>query len=119
MKRKRRVEIVVETTRRVTLRRPGAAPAPRCRLCAGPLLPAEVLTQKKAGFAAPIDYWLSGELREMVDDLLSESAVKRRGLFDPRAVRRLVDQQRSGREDWSPQIWQLLTLEIWQQVFID
>jgi asparagine synthase (glutamine-hydrolysing) len=83
------------------------------------LLPAEVLTQKKAGFAAPIDYWLAGDLREMVDDLLSETAIKRRGLFNPRAVRRLIDEQRSGREDWSAQIWQLLTLELWQQVFID
>lgn len=84
-----------------------------------PLLPAEVLRQKKAGFAAPIDYWLAGELRGMVDELLGESTIRRRGLFNPRAVRRLVEEQRSGREDWSAQVWQLLTLELWQQAFID
>ena len=36
------MEIVVETTRRITLRKPGATPATPCELCAGPLLPAEL-----------------------------------------------------------------------------
>ena len=83
------------------------------------MLPEEVLRQPKAGFAAPVDYWLAHELRPMVDDLLSESQVRRRGLFRPAAVRRLVDEHRRGEEDWSMQIWQLLTLEIWMQLFID
>ena len=36
------------------------------------ILPREVLKQPKAGFAAPVDYWLANDLKEMVDDLLSE-----------------------------------------------
>lgn len=84
-----------------------------------PLLPAEVLEQRKAGFGAPADYWLAHDLREMVDDLLGESRVRQRGLFRPSAVRRLIDEHRSGREDWSLQIWQLLVLELWQQTFMD
>ncbi|HWO00918.1 MAG TPA: asparagine synthase (glutamine-hydrolyzing), partial [Blastocatellia bacterium] len=84
-----------------------------------PLLPAEVLEQKKAGFGAPVDYWLANDLKAMVDDLLSESNLKRRGLFDPAAVRLLVNEQRSGRQDWSAQVWQFLTLELWMQTFID
>lgn len=83
------------------------------------LLPAEVLTQKKAGFAAPVDYWLAHDLRETVDDLLSERRLKERGLFNPPMVRRLVEEQRTGKEDWSLQIWQFLTLELWMQTFID
>lgn len=83
------------------------------------MLPEEVLQQPKAGFAAPVDYWLAHELRPMVDDLLSESQVRRRGLFRPEAVRRFVDEHRRGEEDWSMQIWQLLTLEIWMQLFLD
>src|SRR6478736_1671972 len=31
------------------------------------VLPSEVLQQPKAGFGAPIDYWLAHELKEMVD----------------------------------------------------
>jgi asparagine synthase (glutamine-hydrolysing) len=83
------------------------------------MLPGEVMRQPKAGFAAPVDYWLAHDLRPMVDDLLSETQVRRRGLFRPEVVRRYVDEQRRGAEDWSMQIWQLLTLEIWMQLFLD
>ena len=83
------------------------------------MLPEEVLRQPKAGFAAPVDYWLAHDLRPMVDDLLSENQVRRRGLFRPEVVRRYVDEHRRGAEDWSMQIWQLLTLEIWMQLFLD
>ncbi len=84
-----------------------------------PLLPPAVLEQKKAGFGAPVDYWLTHDLREMTDDLLSESTLRRRGLFEPAEVRRLIDEHRAGRHDWSLQIWQFLTLEQWMQTFLD
>jgi asparagine synthase (glutamine-hydrolysing) len=83
------------------------------------MLPDEVMRQPKAGFAAPVDYWLAHDLRPMVDDLLSDSQVKRRGLFRPEVVRSYIDEHRRGTEDWSMQIWQLLTLEIWMQLFLD
>jgi asparagine synthase (glutamine-hydrolysing) len=82
-------------------------------------LPKEVLRQPKAGFAAPVDYWLANELREMVDDLLSESNLQKRGLFRPAAVRRFVDEHRRGTQDWSMQVWQFLTLETWMRTFVD
>jgi asparagine synthase (glutamine-hydrolysing) len=83
------------------------------------ILPEEVLRQPKAGFAAPVDSWLANDLRPMVEDLLSESQVRRRGLFRPEVVRTYIDEHRRGAEDWSMQIWQLLTLEIWMQLFLD
>jgi asparagine synthase (glutamine-hydrolysing) len=83
------------------------------------MLPEEVIRQPKAGFAAPVDYWLAHDLRPMVDDLLSESQVRCRGLFRPEVVRTYIDEHRRGAEDWSMQIWLLLTLEIWMQLFLD
>jgi asparagine synthase (glutamine-hydrolysing) len=77
------------------------------------------LKQPKAGFAAPTDYWLANDLREMTDDLLSESRVRDRGLFRPDAVRTFMEEHRSGKQDWSMQIWQFLTLELWMQNFLD
>ncbi|MER3445452.1 MAG: asparagine synthase (glutamine-hydrolyzing) [Candidatus Dadabacteria bacterium] len=82
------------------------------------ILPDEVLRQPKAGFGAPVDHWLAYDLREMVDDLLSEDRIQRRGYFQPGAVRQMIEEHRSGRQDWSMQIWQLLTLEIWLETFI-
>jgi len=82
-------------------------------------LPREVLHQPKAAFAAPVDYWLANDLKEMVDDLLAPAQLCRRGLFRPEGVQRFVREHRSGREDWSMQIWQFLTLELWMQTFVD
>jgi asparagine synthase (glutamine-hydrolysing) len=83
------------------------------------ILPREVLAQPKAAFAAPIDYWLANELREMTDDLLSESRLRQRGIFRAKAVRDLVNEHHRGRQDWSMQVWQFLTLELWMQQFLD
>lgn len=83
------------------------------------LLPQDVVWRKKAGFSAPIRSWLRGALRPMVDDLLSEETVRRRGLFNPQEVRRIIAANLSGREDYNLQVFQLLTLELWQRTFID
>jgi asparagine synthase (glutamine-hydrolysing) len=83
------------------------------------LLPRDVVWRKKAGFGAPVRAWLRGPLRPLVDDLLSEEAVRRRGLFRPAEVRRVVSENLSGREDYGLHVLQLLTLEMWQREFLD
>lgn len=83
------------------------------------LLPHDVVWRKKAGFGAPIRSWLRGALRPLVEDLLSEETVRRRGLFQPAEVRRVIDANLSGREDYNLQVFQLLNLELWQRRFID
>jgi len=83
------------------------------------ILPAEVLRQPKAGFAAPVDYWLAHDLKTMVDDLISPAQLRKRGMFRPEAVQRFVQEHRTGRQDWSMQLWQFLTLELWMQGFLD
>ncbi|HSF23206.1 MAG TPA: asparagine synthase-related protein, partial [Blastocatellia bacterium] len=82
-------------------------------------LPPEIINRRKAGFSAPIRAWLVRDLREMVEDLLSESNIKRRGYFEYGFVRRLIDQNLTGREDNSLKVFQLLTLELWHRAFID
>lgn len=83
------------------------------------ILPRKVLQQPKAGFAAPVDYWLANDLKEMVDDLLSPSQIRKRAFFRPEAVRRFAEEHCRGADDWSMQIWQFLTRETWMQSFPD
>jgi len=83
------------------------------------LLPKEIVWRKKAGFGAPIRSWLRDPLRPMVDDLLSEETIRRRGLFRPDEVQRIIDANLSGREDYNLQVFQLLVLELWQRQFMD
>src|ERR1051325_4830760 len=83
------------------------------------VLPQDVIWRKKAGFGAPIRSWLRGPLRPLVNDLLSEETIKRRGIFRPTEVKRVIDANSSGREDNNLQVFQLLGLEMWQRTFID
>ena len=83
------------------------------------VLPHDVVWRKKAGFGAPIRSWLRGPLRPLIGDLLSEEAVKRRGIFRPNEVRRVLQANFSGREDYNLHVFQLLGLELWHQTFID
>ena len=83
------------------------------------VLPHDVVWRKKAGFGAPIRSWLRGPLKPLVDDLLSEATVRKRGLFRPEEVRRIINANLSGREDYNLQVFQLLNLELWQRQFMD
>lgn len=83
------------------------------------VLPDEVLRQPKASFGAPVGYWISQELHEMIDDLLSDRRLRERGWLNPRVVRRMIADHRRGTHDWALQIWQFLTLELWAQQFFD
>lgn len=83
------------------------------------LLPKKIVWRKKAGFGAPIRSWLRGPLKPMVDDLLSEETVTRRGLFQPAEVQKIINANQSGQEDFNLQVFQLLTLELWQREFLD
>ncbi|MDB6003094.1 MAG: asparagine synthase, partial [Prosthecobacter sp.] len=82
-------------------------------------LPHEVVHRPKASFNSPLRSWIRGALRGIVDDLLSHSQVKARGLYDPKIVRRMIDNDRTGNEDNSMWIWNLLTTEIWHRTFLD
>jgi asparagine synthase (glutamine-hydrolysing) len=83
------------------------------------ILPPEILTARKAGFGAPIGYWLLNDLREMVDDLLHRDRVRRRGLFRPEVVESWIREQRQGSVERSWNVWQLLTFELWMQAYFD
>ncbi|MBV8673572.1 MAG: hypothetical protein JOZ33_09075, partial [Acidobacteriaceae bacterium] len=82
-------------------------------------LPKEIVSRRKAGFGLPVRSWLRNELRDMVDDLLSERRLRERGLFQPRTVERMIQDNLSGNRDYTLQLWSLLTLELWQQAHID
>jgi asparagine synthase (glutamine-hydrolysing) len=84
-----------------------------------PYLPREVIYRPKMGFGAPLRRWLRRELRSTVDDTLEAAAVRRRGFFDPAAVRRLIEADRLGTIDGSYTIFALMCFELWCRRFVD
>jgi asparagine synthase (glutamine-hydrolysing) len=86
---------------------------------AGPLLPPEILARKKEGFPVPVGRWFRDEARDFVHDLLADSVVRRRGWFEPAAVRALLVEHDTQRADRTSMLWALAQLELWLQAFVD
>jgi asparagine synthase (glutamine-hydrolysing) len=82
-------------------------------------LPKEIIYRPKASFGAPLRSWISTDLRTMVDELLSEEVINKRGFLNYSFVKRLIDKDRKGEEDNAYQIYQLLTLELWCREYVD
>jgi asparagine synthase (glutamine-hydrolysing) len=84
-----------------------------------PYLPRDVIYRPKSGFGAPLRKWLHRELRSKVDDTLDSAVLLRRGFFDPLAVRRLIELDRTGAIDASYTIFALMCFELWCRRFVD
>lgn len=82
-------------------------------------LPKSIIYRPKAAFGAPIRSWISGDLKEMVDDLLSKENIEKRGLLNFEKVRTLIENDRKGLEDNAYQIYFLLSLELWFREYLD
>ncbi len=82
-------------------------------------LPKQIVHRKKEGFPIPVFGWLRREARDFVRDHLSPDAVRRRGLFNPACVERLLDEHESGAADRGLLLWGLVGVELWHRAFID
>lgn len=77
-------------------------------------LPKNIIYRPKAGFGAPLRSWIRHDLREQVNEyVLSDRGILSRGFLNAQYVREIVASDRTGKIDYSQQIWQFLTLEIW------
>ena len=77
------------------------------------LLPKEILHRNKRGFQIPVAQWLRGRLRPLMEDLLAPDTLTAQGLFNPTAVRGLMDAHLSGKADLRKPLWTLLVFQLW------
>jgi asparagine synthase (glutamine-hydrolysing) len=76
-------------------------------------LPADLLPREKRGFAAPVEAWLRGPLRETVREKLLGGALDELGIFRREGLRDLIEEHERGRANHRIRLWILLTLADW------
>ncbi|HEV7908568.1 MAG TPA: asparagine synthase (glutamine-hydrolyzing) [Pseudonocardiaceae bacterium] len=81
------------------------------------IVPAHVLNRRKLGFPVPIRHWLKDEMHDWALDTVNQSQTDQ--YIDKPAVRRLIEEHRSGVMDHSRRIWALLVFMIWHGIFIE
>lgn len=84
-----------------------------------PWLPAEILHRKKRGFGAPVGAWMRNDLQSLVGDMLSETQIKKRGLFDWAVVEEIITSHGAQRSDHTDHLLALVSLEQWCRIFLD
>ena len=83
-----------------------------------PIVPAHVLHRAKLGFPVPIRHWLrAGELLEWAYAMVDTSQAGE--LVDLAAVRRMLDEHRTGASDHSRRLWTVLIFMLWHAIFVD
>jgi asparagine synthase (glutamine-hydrolysing) len=77
------------------------------------VLPQNVLTRAKQGFALPVAEWFRGELREFAHAALFHAPDE---LLNRPFLTRCWKQHQRGQRDWSALLWSALMFRTWQEV---
>jgi asparagine synthase (glutamine-hydrolysing) len=78
----------------------------------------EVVYRKKKGFANPIEKWFRVRMRPFVEECLLSKDSSMRLYFDQNYIRRILDLDREGKEQYRRHIYLLVSLELWHRTFL-
>ncbi|UGY04444.1 asparagine synthase (glutamine-hydrolyzing) [Bradyrhizobium quebecense] len=78
-----------------------------------PLVPDTIYRKPKMGFGPPDASWYRGILRSWIEEQLSESRIRQRGVFQHDFVRRILDEHFEQKANHVALIWCLLSFESW------
>jgi asparagine synthase (glutamine-hydrolysing) len=81
-------------------------------------IPPEIRDRKKTGFPVPYHSWIRNDFKDIIWAVLTDRKTIQRGYFKPEAVTRLL-KANAGGADYSPEVFSLLTLELWHRTFLD
>jgi asparagine synthase (glutamine-hydrolysing) len=76
-------------------------------------VPRSLIDRPKRGFSVPVKEWLGGPLRDWVEDLISERALREQGVFDVKSVREAWQQHLYGWANHSELMWSVLMFQAW------
>jgi asparagine synthase (glutamine-hydrolysing) len=83
------------------------------------IIPPAILSRPKMGFPVPFGRWVRGRWNTVAREVLMDRRTCQRGIMNPAAVSRLLDDHRHGRCAGGDAVWALLNLELWYRTFID
>lgn len=83
------------------------------------LLPQEIVTRGKHAFDLPVNEWLHGHLRPMLEELPRHRLFRETDFFDREHVESLVKEHCSGQRQHGSGLWSLLTLAEWYSQYVD
>ena len=84
-----------------------------------PYLPHDTLYRTKMGFRVPVAHFMRNEAREETEALLLSERFLDRGIVRADAVRQMLADHVSQKEEHGTRLWSLVMLELWFRTWID
>ncbi|MBC7450478.1 MAG: asparagine synthase (glutamine-hydrolyzing) [Cytophagales bacterium] len=82
-------------------------------------LPKSLIYRKKWGFPAPVEEWLKGAHKGLIDQCLSKEQIRKQGIFNEHEIEKLIQSFRSGNYYHSKRIWSLIVFQLWYEKYIN
>ena len=82
------------------------------------VLPKNILNASKKGFVLPQSDWIKNELKELVDDLLSDEYIINQGIFNSGLYDQYVKPHLMGECDNTQKIWTLVMFQLWYKNYL-
>jgi asparagine synthase (glutamine-hydrolysing) len=80
-----------------------------------PVVPPLVLKRRKKGFGVPLTPWIRKQLKENFMETLSPERLRADGIFNPAAVRTILERHLSGAGDERKKLWNLFVFHEWKR----
>ncbi len=76
-------------------------------------LPYTNVQRRKTGWPMPLDDWFRGDMKQLAADTLLGDTCKQRGIFNPAAMRGMLEQHWAGKAQYGRQLFMALCMELW------
>ena len=81
-------------------------------------LPENLISKEKYGFAIPIAYWIKHDLKNWVNEILSEEEMKKHNYFNYKIVNKIKSEHFNGYLNHEHKLWALIQFNLWYNSFI-
>ena len=79
------------------------------------MVPPRLVERPNMRCGIPLNRWLRGELKPLLNEYLVPGRVGREGFFRPDGVHRVVKEHLAGKRDHQHRIWALLMFALWAE----
>jgi asparagine synthase (glutamine-hydrolysing) len=82
-------------------------------------VPKEIMERPKMGFGVPVFKWLRTDLRNYVEEYMSNVAFEKHGLFKKEGVQHIMREFYKGDKNYESLFWYLLMFQMWYKQWMD
>lgn len=81
-------------------------------------VPQQLVDRPKQGFGVPLDTWLKGDLKYLLDTYLDEGEIAEAGILDSKMVAKEKEDFLSGKRPYT-RVWNIIVFQMWYKEYLN